>query len=91
MERDELKKWREVNGYSQGQLARILEVDVMTVSRWERGVMKIPSFLKWSLAYLELKGDELKPKLKRERKRKGEKENGNFSRMSGMPQKAKRK
>lgn len=91
MEQDELKKWREVNGYSQGQLARILEVDVMTVSRWERGVMKIPSFLKWSLAYLELKGDELKPKLKRERKRKGENENGNFSRMSSMPQKAKRK
>lgn len=91
MERDELKKWREVNGYSQGQLARVLEVDVMTVSRWERGIMKIPSFLKWALAYLELKGDELKPKLKRERKEKGENDDGNFSRMSRLPQKARRK
>ena len=86
-----MKKWREVNGYSQGRLARILGVDVMTVSRWERGIMKIPSFLKWALAYLELKGEELKPTLKRERKRKGGNENGNLSRMSGLPQKAKRK
>ncbi|MEI6611118.1 MAG: helix-turn-helix domain-containing protein [Deltaproteobacteria bacterium] len=91
MEREELKKWREVNGYSQGQLARILEVDVMTVSRWERGIMKMPSFLKWALAYLELKGNALKPKLKRERKKKGESGDGNFSRMSSLPQKAKRK
>jgi transcriptional regulator with XRE-family HTH domain len=91
MERDELKKWREVNEYSQGQLARILEVDVMTVSRWERGIMKIPSFLKWALAYLELKGNELKPKLKRERERKGGKKNGNISGMPDLPQKAKRK
>ena len=86
-----MKKWREVNGYSQGRLARILAVDVMTVSRWERGIMKIPSFLKWALAYLELKGKELKPPLKRERKRKGGNENGNFSRVSSLPQKAKRK
>ena len=89
MEQEELKKWREVNGYSQGQLARILEVDVMTVSRWERGIMKMPSFLKWALAYLELKGNALNPKLKRERKRKGGSEDGNFSRMSSLPQKAK--
>ena len=68
MEGQDLKQWREKTGYSQGQLARILGVDVMTVSRWERGVMHIPSYLKWALAYLELKGGELKPPLKRKRK-----------------------
>lgn len=86
-----MKQWREVNAYSQGQLARILEVNVMTVSRWERGIMKIPSFLKWALAYLELRGEELKPKLKRQRKRKGGRGNGGISGVSDMPQKAKRK
>jgi len=91
MERDELKQWREVNGYSQGQLARVLEVNVMTVSRWERGIMKVPSFLKWALAYLELKGEELKPPLKRQRQRKGGKGNGSISGVPDMPQKAKRK
>ncbi|PIP06648.1 MAG: hypothetical protein COX51_08305 [Syntrophobacteraceae bacterium CG23_combo_of_CG06-09_8_20_14_all_50_8] len=88
MEREELKKWREKTGYSQGQLALILGVEVMTVSRWERGIMRIPSFMKWALAYLELRGDELKPKLTR---KKGGKENGNFSGVSDLPQKAKRK
>jgi len=92
MKPKELRQWREKTGYSQGQLARTLEVDVMTVSRWERGVMRTPSFLKWALAYLELKGDELKPKLKRMRtEKKGGKENGDFSRMSNMPQKTKSK
>jgi len=87
-----LQQWREKTGYSQGQLARILGVDIMTVSRWERGIMKIPSFLKWALAYLELKGDELKPKLKRMRTgKKGGKENGSFGRVSSLPHKAKRK
>ncbi len=54
-------------GYTRGQLARIMEVDVMAGSRWERAVMKIPFYLKWALAYLELKGHELKPPLKRKR------------------------
>jgi transcriptional regulator with XRE-family HTH domain len=74
MEGEELRKWRDRTGYSQGQLSRILGVDVMTVSRWERGIMQIPSYLKWALAYLELKGEELKPPLKRKRK---EKKGGN--------------
>lgn len=87
-----MQQWREKTGYSQGQLARVLGVDVMTVSRWERGIMKIPSFLKWALAYLELRGDELKPKLKRMKtKKKGGKEHGSFSRVSDLPQEAKRK
>lgn len=54
--------------------------------------MRIPSFLKWALAYLELKGEELKPKLKRTRtEKKGGKRNGCTGRVPGMPQKAKRK
>jgi DNA-binding transcriptional regulator YiaG len=71
MKPDDLKEWRERTGYSQGRLALVLEVDVMTVSRWERGAMKAPPYLKWALAYLELKGDELKPPLKRTRKKGG--------------------
>jgi transcriptional regulator with XRE-family HTH domain len=65
MRPDDLKKWRERTGYSQGKLSRILGVDVMTVSRWERGIMQVPSFLKWALAYIELKGKEIKPQTKR--------------------------
>jgi DNA-binding transcriptional regulator YiaG len=80
MRPEDLRKWRERTGYSQGQLARVLEVDVMTVSRWERGIMQAPSYLKWALTYLELKGEELKPPLKRKRKRKkGENEDVGIS------------
>lgn len=71
MKPEDLQAWRKKTGYSQGQLARVLEVDVMTVSRWERAVMKIPPYLKWSLAYIELKGEELKPPLKRKGKKGG--------------------
>ena len=63
MKAKELRQWREANGYSQGRLAKALSVDVMTVSRWERETRGLPSFLDLALAYLELKGDKLKPKL----------------------------
>ena len=56
MTSDELMKWREVNGYSQARLARVLTVAVMTVSRWERGVRAIPPFLGLALRCLELEG-----------------------------------
>jgi len=56
MTNDELRKWRRVNGYSQARLAMSLEVAVMTVSRWERGVRSIPPFLKLALRCLELEG-----------------------------------
>ena len=62
MKAKELRQWREANGYSQGRLAKALSVDVMTVSRWERGVRRIPSFLRLALSYLELKGDKPEPK-----------------------------
>ena len=61
-------------GYSQAQLAKVLSVDVMTISRWERGVRGIPPFLHLALECLEMKGGELhkgenkmKSKLKRRR------------------------
>lgn len=63
MEPKELKQWREANGYNQERLAKALSVHVQTISRWERGTREIPSFLDLTLAYLELKGDKLKPKL----------------------------
>jgi transcriptional regulator with XRE-family HTH domain len=67
----ELKKWRERNGYSQSQLAEILSVDVMTVSRWERGVRSIPSFLHLTLECLKVKrGGEPKTKGKKTEKKK---------------------
>ena len=52
----QLIAWRKKDGYSQKQLAELLMVDVMTVSRWERGVRSIPSFLHLALECLELKG-----------------------------------
>jgi transcriptional regulator with XRE-family HTH domain len=65
----ELQEWRKQNGYSQSQLARALDVDSMTVSRWERGVRKIPSFLHLALeCALKKKGTKTKSKTERERR-----------------------
>ena len=69
MKAEELRQWREANGYSQSRLANALSVDVMTVSRWERGARGIPSFLRLALSYLEVKGDKPNPK-PNQRKRK---------------------
>jgi transcriptional regulator with XRE-family HTH domain len=52
----QLKVWREGNGLSQRQLADTLEIDIMTVSRWERGVRSIPPFLHLALECMEKKG-----------------------------------
>lgn len=54
----ELQAWRRKNGYSQGRLAKILGVIPLTVSRWERGVREIPSFLHLALECMEKKGGE---------------------------------
>ena len=53
----ELLEWRERNKCSQGILALILEVDIVTISRWERGVQKIPPFLRYALRHIEDQGD----------------------------------
>lgn len=58
----QLIAWRGENAYSQGQLARVLGVDVMSVSRWERNIVKIPPFLHLALKWLEKEGGELKVK-----------------------------
>jgi transcriptional regulator with XRE-family HTH domain len=50
----ELKRWREVNGYTQSKLAKALGVASMTVTRWEMGIRSIPPFL--HLALMSLKG-----------------------------------
>lgn len=50
---NELKEWREKLEMTQGQLAQALEVDVMTISRWEREVRSIPTYLKLAMETVE--------------------------------------
>lgn len=45
MTRQDLRTTRKRLGYSQAALAYMLRVDVMTVSRWERGVREIPPYM----------------------------------------------
>jgi transcriptional regulator with XRE-family HTH domain len=52
----ELKEWRQFMSYTQAELAEKLGVDVVTVSRWERGKRKIPSFLHLALRTIKPKG-----------------------------------
>jgi len=52
------KKARVAKGYSQSQLARELGVDVMTISRWERRVIRIPRMAELALAALKPKQKE---------------------------------
>lgn len=63
----ELKTWRVDNGYSQSQLARVLGVITLTVSRWEREDREIPPFLHLALKSLPKKGGDIRqgrPELK---------------------------
>ena len=57
-----LKAWRTQYGFSQQQLADALNVDIMTVSRWERGVRGIPPFLHLALECMNKKGGMLSKK-----------------------------
>ena len=52
MTREDLKKWRRRNGYSQAKLAKALGVAMMTVSRWETGLRSIPVFLNLALKWI---------------------------------------
>lgn len=45
MNGDDLKKWREKNGYTQQELGAMLGVHWGTVNRWENGKREIPPFL----------------------------------------------
>lgn len=49
----DLKSRRASLGLTQSQLARELEVDVITVSRWERGVRPIPRFIELAIEAIE--------------------------------------
>jgi len=53
---DELKKWRTANGYTQGELADVLGVALITVSRWECRTREMPSFLHLALKAIPKKG-----------------------------------
>ena len=73
MEPEDLKTWRAQNNYSQSELARILKVIPLTVSRWERGVREIPSFLHLALECVgKKKGGETRSEGQQKRKRKGD-------------------
>jgi len=48
-----LVNWRKQQGLTQKQLAQVLGVDVMTISRWERGVRGIPPYIPLALETLE--------------------------------------
>lgn len=48
-----MAEWRKQWRLTQRQLANVLGVDVMTVSRWERGVRGIPPHLPLALEALE--------------------------------------
>lgn len=49
---DELKEWRDTHELNQQDLADLLGVYFMTISRWERGIQKIPPFLGLALQQL---------------------------------------
>jgi transcriptional regulator with XRE-family HTH domain len=53
MIKDELKQRRESLALTQAQLARELDVDVITVSRWERGVHPIPKYIELAIEAIE--------------------------------------
>ena len=68
---DDLKTWRKKHGYTQVTLAEALSVIPLTVSRWERGVREIPSFLGLALEALEGKGGEKRSRGTETKTRKG--------------------
>jgi transcriptional regulator with XRE-family HTH domain len=53
MKPDDLKARREALKLTQDQLARELGIDVMTVSRWERGARSIPPYLSLAIETVE--------------------------------------
>ena len=55
MDADELKEKRKALEMTQAQLAEALGVNIMTVSRWERGLRSIPPHLPLALEAIEAK------------------------------------
>jgi len=55
MDADELREKRKALEMTQAQLAKALGVNIMTVSRWERGLRSIPPYLSLALEAIEAK------------------------------------
>jgi transcriptional regulator with XRE-family HTH domain len=55
MDADELRGKRKALEMTQAQLAKALGVNIMTVSRWERGLRSVPSHLSLALEAIEAK------------------------------------
>lgn len=51
----EMKQLREEMELTQTELAQELGVDMMTVSRWERGRHPIPKYIDLAVSYLKLR------------------------------------
>jgi DNA-binding transcriptional regulator YiaG len=49
----DFKGMRQRKGFSQSQLARELDVHVLTVSKWERGVVPVPRMAELALVSLK--------------------------------------
>lgn len=58
MNREDLKHRRENLGLTQEQLARELDVTVLTISRWERGVYPVPKHIELAVEALEKRRKE---------------------------------
>lgn len=67
----ELAEWREKNAYSQRDLAAVLGVTNVCISRWENQAREIPSFLHLALRCLELERGETRDKKGKTKKKKG--------------------
>jgi len=57
MRATELLAWRNQAGLTQPALAALLSVHPMTISKWERGVVAIPPYLKLALQALDIRAD----------------------------------
>jgi transcriptional regulator with XRE-family HTH domain len=53
MDADELRGKRKALEMTQAQLAKALGVNIMTISRWERGLRSIPPHLSLALEAIE--------------------------------------
>lgn len=51
-----LRAWRREQGLTQADIADALEVDVMTVSRWERGLLDISRAVELALLWIDEHG-----------------------------------
>jgi transcriptional regulator with XRE-family HTH domain len=58
MKPEEMKRRREALGLTQVQLARVLGLDSITVSRYERGVRPIPKTVEMAFELIELRMKE---------------------------------